>query len=135
MNRERFPHLFADVPPAALFEHGGELFTRYGRTLRAHTVATHRKRRTFKPLDVVRMSPGEARNAPRARVLTVSGESAPYREVWTRQRAPAGCIVCRFVVFYRGHWRRLFSDCSPGLAVPHFVNVAGSRVPVTDVAP
>lgn len=76
-----------------------------------------------------------SRNATGERVLAVAGESAPYREAWTRQRAPTGLIVCRFVVFYRGHWRRLFSDCSPGLAVPHFLNVAGARVPVTDVAP
>lgn len=135
MNAPRFPYLFRDVPPGALFEYGGKLFTRYGRTMRAHSVAVRRERRTFRALDVVRMTPGEARGAPRASVLTVAGEPAPYREARTRRRAPTGCIACRHVVFYRGKWRRLFRDCSPGLAVPHFLNVAGARVPVAGIAP
>lgn len=66
MNAPRFPYLFRDVPPGALFEYGGALFTRYGRTMRAHRAAVNRDCRTFRALDVVRMSPGEARAAPRA---------------------------------------------------------------------
>lgn len=135
-NRARFPYLFSDVPPGALFEHAGELFTRQGSTLNGRTLAT-RTRRKFKPMDLCNMSEGEARGAARAPVVLVgsSEEPAPYREQWTRHNPGGSVTACRFMVFWRGRWRRLFSDHAPGLAVPHFLNCDGWRVPVQGVAP
>lgn len=77
--------------------------------------------------------------AARPAVVTVHDadgvHAAPYSTHGKPQARRGKVTACRFRVLYRGRWRRLYSDHTPGLAVPHFLRVNGSRVPVTDVAP
>lgn len=132
--RPRFPYLFRDVPPAALFEYGGALYTRHGRTRVALTLGT-RRRVPFRAATIVRMSTGEARGAVPADVVTVNAPGGPelaeYREHWTRHNPGRGIIACRFLIRWRGRWLRLFSDGAPEhRAAPHFIRANGERVSV-----
>lgn len=141
----RSPYLFRDVPPAALFEHGGTLYTRRGSSRIARQLDGARKPARFNPFDVVNMSEGEARGAERARVFYLQHghgtagpfrtESAPAREDWRPQKRRGTVTACRFMVRYAGRWRRLYSDHRPGLAVPHFIMASGERIAVSGVSP
>lgn len=77
--------------------------------------------------------------AGRPAVVTVhdvdGAHAAPYSTHGKPQTRRGKVSACRFRVLYRGRWRRLYSDHTPGLSVPHFVNVDGARLPVSDVAP
>lgn len=138
-SRPRAPYLFRDVPRGALFEHGGALYVKNkdkaARTLR-HLA---RVRVPFHPLAVCMMSHGEARGASVADVVPVLADGvatlAPYREDWTTARARGRVVPCRFVIHWRGRWRRLYADRTAGLALPHFVTVNGERVAVEWVRP
>lgn len=130
----RFPYLFRDVPPGALFEHDGALFIKTRGKARPHDGNPRAARLAFRPLAVVNVSQGEARGATPARIVMVADVAAPYREQWTRHKPGGSVIACRFVVYVDGRWRRLYSDRAAA-GVPHFVRVAGERVPVTGVAP
>jgi len=62
-------------------------------------------------------------------------ESVATRELWTRRKPPAsGIIVCRFMVRYRGRWRRLYSDRN-AKGIPHFIIAQGVRLAITGVSP
>jgi hypothetical protein len=61
-------------------------------------------------------------------------DAAPYREDWRPQRKRGSISACRFVVFYAGRWRRLYSDCE-AFGVPHFIHANGRRLLVTGVSP
>lgn len=131
--RPRLPYLFRDVPPGALFEFAGTLYTRHGRTRFA--LGAHRERVPFRAATIVRMSAGEARGAVPADVVTVNAPGGPelaeYREQWTRHNPGRGIIACRFLIRWRGRWRRLFSDGAPEhRAAPHFIRANGERVSV-----
>lgn len=141
----RSPYLFRDVPPAALFEHNGTLYTRRGTSRIARQLAGTNKPARFAPFDVVNMSEGEARGAERARVFYLQHghgtagpfrtESVPAREDWNPQKRRGAVTACRFVVRYAGRWHRLYSDHAPGLALPHFIRSGGERIAVSGVAP
>jgi hypothetical protein len=61
-------------------------------------------------------------------------EPAPVKESWHPQARRGTVTSCRFMVFWRGRWRRLYSD-SAAAGVPHFIRDGGDRVPVDGVAP
>ena len=77
--------------------------------------------------------------AARPAVVTVhaadGAHAAPYSTHGKPQPRRGKVSACRFRVLYRGRWRRLYSDHTPGLSVPHFIRVDGARVPVSSVAP
>lgn len=62
-------------------------------------------------------------------------ESVEVRESWTRQKPRGNVRACRFMVLHASRWRRLYSDYTPGLPMPHFIVVDGERVTVTGVCP
>lgn len=133
----RSPYLFRDVPPGALFERGGSLFIKSRGKARPHNGNPCAARVAVRPLDLCNVSTGEARGAAPARVVTVSAPGgdapAPYREDWRPQPARGSVTACRFVVFYGGRWRRLYSDHSAGN--PHFIRDGLRRLVVQGVAP
>jgi hypothetical protein len=61
-------------------------------------------------------------------------EPAEFRESDHPQSRRGTVTSCRFLVFYRGRWRRLYSD-SAARGVPHFIRVDGGRVAVDGMAP
>ena len=62
-------------------------------------------------------------------------ESAMAVEDWKPQKRRGSVIACRFVVFYEGKWRRLYSDSSATGGLSHFIKSRGERIAVSGVCP
>ena len=62
-------------------------------------------------------------------------ESAQAKESWKPQKKRGNVVACRFVVLYRGRWRRLYSEHDARLSLPHFINHRGERLRVSGVCP
>jgi hypothetical protein len=62
-------------------------------------------------------------------------ESVTARECGSPQKRRGSVTACRFMVLYRGSWRRLYADHSSALAYPHFIRFRGERIAVSGVSP